>query len=160
MKRLVKESDFEPVFEIYMHESVHPFLGYDPMPPKEFKPIFSELVQSKNFFVYEQDDVVLAFWKVARYPGRCSHVAYVGTLAVSPQHHGKGLARQIIQETIEELKESGIKRIELIVESDNTRAIRFYESFGFQIEGTLKKFYKRASDEAYIDDHIMGLLLE
>jgi putative acetyltransferase len=84
----------------------------------------------------------------------------VGSLAFGPAYHGRGLARTIMAEVLDELRATGIKRVELIVESDNPKAIRFYESLGFEIEGTLRKFYKRATEDRYIDDHIMARLFD
>lgn len=160
MKRLCSKSDFDQVYKIYMHESVIPFLGYDPMSVEEFRPIFTDMVNAQNFFVYDLDSEIAGFLKVSQHPGRASHVAYIGSLAIKPSHQGSGLARKIISEVIAELKENGFKRIELIVESDNERGIRFYRKLGFEIEGTLRKFYKRSNEDHYIDDYIMGLLIE
>lgn len=47
-----------------------------------------------------------------------------------------------------------LKRLELTVYSDNSRAIHFYEKFGFVIEGTLRKYAFRAG--AYADAHAMA----
>jgi RimJ/RimL family protein N-acetyltransferase len=58
------------------------------------------------------------------------------------------------------LKAAGVKRVELCVESDNAPGLRFYEKLGFQREGTLRKFYKRAGDAEAIDDHMMALLFD
>ena len=87
-------------------------------------------------------------------------MAGLGTLAVDPALHGQGIAMAMVTDAIERLKSEGVKRIELIVESDNAPALRFYEKLGFEREGTLRRFYKRASDAQAIDDHIMALLFD
>ena len=87
-------------------------------------------------------------------------MASLGTLAVNPALHGQGIALAMVTDAIERLKADGVRRIELIVESDNAPALRFYEKLGFEREGTLRKFYKRATDAQAIDDHIMALLLD
>lgn len=160
MRRLAKQTDIDEVYDIYMEDSIIPFLGYDPMPKQEFLTVFSSLTKDKTFFVYELEGKVIGFYKTTRYPGRCNHVAYIGSLAINPEYQGRGLAKAMMKEVIDELQSNGIKRIELIVESDNPKAIRFYERLGFKIEGTLQKFYKRAREDCYIDDHIMALLLD
>lgn len=160
VKRLASASDFDQVYAIYMDNTVLPFLGYDRMSKPQFRPVFEELIGSRAFFVYEQHGEVAGFFKAARHPGRCNHVAYVGTLAVKPSYQGRGLGMQMMQELISEVRDGGVKRVELIVESDNLRGITFYKRLGFEIEGTLRKFYKRAGEDRYIDDHVMGLLLE
>ena len=69
--------------------------------------------------------------KVQRHLGRAAHVAYTGTLAVAPQAKGNGLARRMMQDALDRLAASGIRRVELSVEADNPRAIAFYQRFGF-----------------------------
>lgn len=66
----------------------------------------------------------------------------------------------MVGEAIEELCRSGAKRIELIVESDNTRGISIYTRLGFEIEGKLRKFYKRSHEPTYIDDYIMSKIFD
>ena len=160
MRRLATPQDIEAVFSIYMHEKVVPFLGYDPMPLDEFRPIYRELVESRSFFIYEVDGRVAGFYRATRYPGRVSHVACFGTLAVNPSLHGKGIAHAMVSDGIARLVAEGVKRIELYVESDNAPGLRFYEKQGFEREGTLRKFYKRAGETDYIDDHLLALLID
>ncbi|WP_136413885.1 GNAT family N-acetyltransferase [Herbaspirillum sp. ST 5-3] len=160
MRRLAEMRDLEAVFRIYMEETVVRFLGFDPMPIEPFRPIFRELVESSHFWVYEVDGEVAGFYKAARHPGRAAHVAYLGSLAVAPKFQGRGVAHNMVTEAIHELQKSGIKRIELIVESDNPRGISFYERHGFEIEGTLRKFYKRADEAEYVNDYIMSRVFD
>jgi putative acetyltransferase len=159
-RRLAEMGDLESVFAIYMDEAVVPFLGFDPMPLEAFTPIFRELVESRCFFVYEVAGELAGFYKVARHPGRASHVAYLGSLAVAPRFQGHGIAQAMVAQTMDELRSSGVKRVELIVESDNTRGIAFYERIGFEIEGKLRQFYKRAHESTYVDDYIMAKIFD
>jgi putative acetyltransferase len=159
-RRLATPEDIDTVFALYMHEKVVPYLGYDPMPLEDFRPIYRELVDSGSYYVYEREGRVAGFYRAARYPGRVRHVACLGTLAVDPAFHGQGVARAMVGEAIAALKAAGIKRVELYAESDNAPALRFYEKLGFEREGTLRKFYKRAGEADYVDDHLMALLLD
>ena len=160
MRRLAELSDLEPVFAIYMDATVVPFLGYDPMPIEAFQPIFRELVESRCFFVYEVSGELAGFYKAARHPGRASHVGYLGSLAVAPKFQGHGVARAMVTQAIEALRIAGAKRVELTVESDNARGLAFYERLGFEIEGKLRKFYKRSHESAYVDDCILSRLFD
>ena len=160
MRRLATPEDLHAVFTLYMHEKVVPYLGYDPMPLEDFRPIYQEMVESGRFFIYELDGRIAGFYRATRYPGRVAHVACLGTLAVDPAFHGRGVALAMVSDAIEQLRAAGVKRIELYAESDNAPALRFYEKLGFEREGTLRKFYKRAGEADYIDDHLMALLLD
>jgi putative acetyltransferase len=159
MRRLATEQDIAAVHAIYMEPSVVRFLGYDPLPLDEFAAVFREAQSGGGFFVYEHGGRIAGFYKVARYPGRASHVAYLGTLAVAPEFHGRGVAQAMVGDALARLKAAGVLRVELFVESDNPRGIRFYENLGFVIEGRLRKFYKRADEPDYVDEFVMGLLL-
>jgi len=160
MRRLATPHDLEAVFTIYMHERVVHFLGYDPMPLEEFRAIYQELVDSRSFYIHEVDGRVAGFYRATRYTGRVRHVACFGTLAVDPALHGKGIAQAMVSEAIEHLMMDLMKRIELYVESDNAPGLRFYKKLGFEYEGTLRKFYKRAGEADYIDDQLLALLID
>lgn len=160
MRRLATPEDIDTVFAVYMHEKVVPFLGYDPMPLEDFRPIYQGLLDSGCFFIYEREGRVAGFYRATRYPGRVQHVACLGTLAVDPALHGQGIALAMVGEAIDTLKAAGVKRIELFAESDNAPALRFYEKLGFEREGTLRKFYKRAGEADYIDEYVMALLVD
>jgi len=160
MKRLTRMSDMQAIYAIYMHPTVIPFLWHEQKSIEDFEPIFEDLINRKTFYVYEIDEEIASFYHLSRHAGRSSHVAYLGTFAVNPKLHRQGMAFRILSEQIAELRELGLKRMELIVESDNHHAIALYKKLGFQIEGTLRKFYKRAADAEFLDDHYMGLLLD
>lgn len=160
MRRLATLEDIDTVFALYMHEKVVPFLGYDPMPLDDFRPVYQALVDSGCFYLYEREGKMAGFYRAARYPGRVRHVACLGTLAVEPAFHGQGIALAMVSEAIDTLKAAGVKRIELFAESDNAPALRFYEKLGFEREGTLRKFYKRAGDANYVDEYVMALLID
>jgi putative acetyltransferase len=57
------------------------------------------------------------------------------------------------------LKKLNIKRLELIVESDNPKAIKLYQKLGFDIEGTLRAYLKRDNADEPVDDYAMSILL-
>jgi ribosomal protein S18 acetylase RimI-like enzyme len=137
-----------------------PFLGFDPLPLEAFRPIFQALVDSRDFYLYELDGQLAGFYKAARHLGRASHVAYMGSLAVAPVFQGRGVAHAMLSQAIDELQQSGIKRIELIVESDTARGISFYQGHGFEIEGKLRKFYKRAHESHYVDNYLMSRIFD
>jgi RimJ/RimL family protein N-acetyltransferase len=159
MLRLATPPDRDAVYEIYMHPQVVPYLGYDPMSYEDFGPLFQELLECRSFYVLEREGSVAGFCRVTRQPGRASHVAYLGTLAVGPRWHGTGVARELMERIIDMLRAQGVLRVELMLETDNPRALAFYRKLGFEQEGVMRAAYKRASDPHYTDEIFMGLLL-
>ena len=80
-------------------------------------------------------------------------------LLLRRKHGVLGLARSIIETAISRLHSEGVTRIELMLEADNPRALSFYRKLGFQLEGTMRSAYKRASDAHYVDELFMAMLL-
>lgn len=159
MRRLAQPADIQPVFSIYSHPAVVPYLLYEPMDLQSFAPIFEELVRSGSFWVWEPEGSVAGFYKATRLPGRVHHVVQLGTLAVDPEIHGRGLGRAMVEDAIQHFRAEGIRRVELFAESDNQVALAFYNRLGFVHEGTLKDFYKRAHENHYVDEHVLGMVL-
>ena len=159
MRRLANPQDIEAVHAIYSHEAVLPYLTYERMPLDDFRPIYRQLLDSGSFYVWDIDGEVAGFYKATRLPGRVSHVGQLGTLAVDPRRHGQGVAQAMIGDAIERLRAEGIRRVELYAEADNERGLRFYRKLGFVEEGRLRDFYKRANQDHYVDELVMGLLI-
>lgn len=63
---------------------------------------------------------------------RTCHRAEIGPFFVTKDHQGHGAAQVLMQGVINEAKESGIEQLELFVDSENHRAIAFYERQGFE----------------------------
>nr|WP_218649636.1 GNAT family N-acetyltransferase [Paenarthrobacter nitroguajacolicus] len=55
---------------------------------------------------------------------------------VHPDHHGKGAASRLIQASLADAADKGAAGVWLGVNSENAKAIRFYEKSGFQRVGT------------------------
>jgi putative acetyltransferase len=159
LRRLAVERDLAAVHAIYMHPEVVPYLGIDPVPLREFEPVFNALLATGAFFVVEKEGAVRGFYRVNRYPGRAQHVAMLQTLAVDPQEKGSGLAASMVNEAIDCLRAAGVSRVELQVEADNPRGIAFYNKLGFELEGRLKAAYKRADQPGFVDELLMARLL-
>jgi ribosomal protein S18 acetylase RimI-like enzyme len=159
MLRLATPTDRDAVYSIYTHPDVIPFLGYDPMSAQDFAPIFQELVDCRSFYILERDGNVAGFCRITRQLGRASHVATLGTLAVSPRWHSTGVAHELLAHIFAIAKAQGILRLDLMLEVDNPRALAFYKKLGFQQEGILRAAYKRSSDAHYMDEILMGKLL-
>src|SRR5688500_6781255 len=73
-------------------------------------------------------------------PEAFGHVYSDLTIVVHPAFHGKKIGRTIFTIFLEEvgLNRRDIGRVELIARESNHKAIGFYQSFGFRIEGRLE----------------------
>ena len=160
MRRPATPQDIDQVFAIYSHETVVPYLTYEPMTHQDFRAVYQDLLSSGCFHLWEVDGELAGFYKATRYAGRARHVAMLGTVAVDPRRQGQGVGQAMLLDAIHRLRADGVRRVELHAESDNVQGLRFYKKLGFVHEGTLRAFYKRASDAHYVDEHVLGLLLE
>jgi putative acetyltransferase len=80
----------------------------------------NELVPNATVIVAEQTDMLLGFVTIDRQ-------GYLDQLVVAPDHWGSKLADALVGEA----KRLSPKSITLLVNDDNSRAIRFYERNGF-----------------------------
>ncbi len=65
------------------------------------------------------------------------------SIAVSPEYRRKNIAKTLL-ETAWELPQ--VKQAFLEVDTENSPAIQFYESFGFKAYGVRKKYYEGKRD--------------
>ena len=162
MLRLGIDKDFDALYPIYMHPTVNPYLSFEVMNKEEFLPLFKELKLSGTLYVYENTDgQVAATCIVCRQELRCAHTVCLTTLATNPNFQHKGIGTKFVHELINEIrKDQQIKRIELFVEVDNEIGINFYKKLGFQVEGRLKKYFKRAQDDQFVDEFVMAMTFD
>src|ERR1700733_12423376 len=80
----------------------------------------SELVPNANIVVAEQDKMLIGFVTI-------DASGYLDQLVVAPDHWGSKLANTLVDEA----KRLSPDHITLLVNTDNNRAIRFYERNGF-----------------------------
>jgi len=86
------------------------------------------------------------------------HRAVLG-ISVRKAYWGRGVGGMLMDAAINTAQSAGYKQIELEVASDNERAIRLYERFGFEVCGRLPCALKR-SDGTYADQLTMVKTLE
>jgi RimJ/RimL family protein N-acetyltransferase len=162
MLRVGTIEDFSELYPIYMHPSVNPYLSFEVMSKEDFAPIFHELLQSSKLYVYENvDGRVAATCMVVRQARRCAHTVCLSTLATNPNYHRQGIGSTFMRELIQVVrKDPTIKRIELYAEADNESALNFYKKLGFQVEGCLKNYFKRATDHHFVDELVLAMIFE
>ncbi|GAB4471428.1 MAG: hypothetical protein OHK0057_15040 [Thermoflexibacter sp.] len=157
MLRKAKLSDFSFVYQLYMHPQTNPYLLYEEMPSSEFEPIFEELVTGKEaIYIYQADNQAVGICKLLPNEYRLAHGIYLGGVAIHPDYMGKGHGKQMMKEIINYCVNQGFIRIELSARIDNEKAIKLYESVGFQKEGILKKYGFFQKENKYIDEVLMA----
>lgn len=99
---------------------------------------------------------VLGLIALSTFSGRRAHAGGLG-MFVHDDHQGQGLGT-LLMEAVIELAERWLQltRIELTVFTDNEHAIHLYKKFGFEVEGTHRKFAFR--DGEYVDTLAMARL--
>ena len=75
-------------------------------------------------------------------------------VALYQKYCGLGIGKIMLQTVLDAAKECGYEQAELEVVSTNERAIRLYESLGFEKYGTLTHSMKY-QDDSYADDCLM-----
>ena len=63
-------------------------------------------------------------------------------IAVDPEHHGRGLGRELTLAGLTHLTNRGLRHAILYVESDNSPARKMYQGLGFEIEFTSRAYQR------------------
>ena len=74
----------------------------------------------------------------------------VMNVAVHPDWRRQGIAEQLIENLIGELKNRGSKALMLEVRASNAPAIALYEKLGFRQVGLRKNYYRNPKEDALI----------
>jgi RimJ/RimL family protein N-acetyltransferase len=158
MVRPATTTDFDFFFGLYMHPKVNPFLLYEQMPAAEFQPIFDDLIAKQIIYVFENGGQNIGMFKLVPLTHRTAHIAYLGGVAVHPDHAGQGFGEKMMVSIIGLGKKMGLKRIELSTATINHKAIRLYERVGFEKEGVLRNYTYLKSENKFLDEVMMSFL--
>lgn len=90
---------------------------------------------------------------------RVDHIGDV-FIAVRQEYWGHGLGQILLEEAIAWAEASGsIRRLELIVQVRNEKAVHIYQKYCFTVEGTKKRGAKTKNGE-FLDVYLMGRLID
>ena len=70
----------------------------------------------------------------------------IGNIVTRKEYRGKGIATELFEALLTELKAQGIKKLFLEVEHDNVPAIGLYEKLGFSNYGYRRDYYGQGKD--------------
>ena len=86
---------------------------------------------------------------------RTLHRGELVQMYVHPDHHGKGIAKQLVQHTINKaFSIEGIEQISLSAIADNAAAVNLYLKAGFEQYGLAKNYF-RVNETTYTDQVFM-----
>lgn len=86
-----------------------------------------ELLETDTVFVAELDGPPAGYVAVER----ADDAVRIEQLFVSPAHEGEGVGRQLLEYAEGYAISAGARSLEVVVESDNRRALTFYRARGF-----------------------------
>jgi arsenate reductase (thioredoxin) len=152
-------ADFDFFYNLYMHPQVNPYLLYELMTKELFKPIYNELLQQQVLYKFNDGIANAGMCKLILHKYRDGHKLYVGGLAVHPAHAGKGYGFILMQDIISFARENNRSRVDLSVSTENEKAIALYKKCGFEIEGVMKNFTYLQSENRFIDEYVMSLVM-
>lgn len=98
------------------------------------------------YLVAEEDEKILGYcglWEVAG-EGQITNVC------VAPDHRGKNVATEMLQELLAKAQELDVEATTLEVRVSNEPAIKLYEKLGFEDAGIRKGFYSHPKEDAMI----------
>lgn len=159
MLQKATSKDFDFFFNLYMHPKVNPYLLYEVMKPEEFQPVFEKLIEDGVLYLFIDNQIAVGMCKLIPLTHRCSHITYLGGVGIVPEYSRKGFGEKMLLEIIRFCKSIGMSRIELSVATHNEKACHLYEKIGFQKEGVLKNYGFLKSENRFIDEYAMAILI-
>ena len=111
--------------------------------------------QDKETFVAEQDGVVFGtYYMRANQAGGGRHVCNCGYMTDAAAT-GRGVARQMCEHSLEYARSRGYRAMQFnFVVSTNKRAVRLWQSLGFDIVGRLPAAFRHPT-RGYVDAFVM-----
>jgi len=113
------------------------------------------LSPEREVFVAEDDDhIVGTYCLQANQKGGGAHVANCGYVTAVPAT-GRGVARAMCAHSLDRARERGFRAMQFnFVISTNERAVRLWQSFGFEIVGRLPGAFQHPT-QGYVDAFVM-----
>ena len=109
--------------------------------------------EKHNYIAVSDGEVVGIYWLKSNQPGLGAHIGN-GAYMVSPNAKGKGIGRQMAEDSIAEARRLGFKAIQFnFVVKSNTVAVKLWQSVGFEIIGEIPDAFdhsKNGLTNAYI----------
>ena len=135
--RLMKAEDFDAVVGIDERVTGNSRLDY-------YKLKFEKFVQSRDYIptslvAEAEDGAVVGFVMGEVFVGEygLSETATLDTIGVDPSRREKGIGRQLINEFMEHLKTLGIRKVNTLVDRDDSELMGFFNKNRFKPSNTV-----------------------
>ena len=130
----VQENYIDDIFAIETSEIIVPWS----------KEALLDLIRKQNiiFRVMLMGDEVIGYYSFQK----IFDEGYINNIAIKREYQSQGFGTKLFEDLLERATKFEVKDLTLEVETDNEKAIKLYKKFGFQVEGTRKKFYKNTKD--------------
>ena len=157
--RRAEPDDSSAIYEMFNSPKVFESTLQLPYPSRErWRQRLAEADEGTHDLVAVAGDSVVGMVSVHTFPNRPRrrHVGAID-IVVHGEWQGKGVGKALMRAGIE-LADNwlNLTRLELEVYTDNESAVRLYERFGFELEGTLRQHAFR--DGQYVDSYVMARL--
>lgn len=107
-------------------------------------------------YTVKEDGEIIGIAHVSRLKRRMSHRASIGVSVRRCAWH-RGVGTALMEKLIAFARNNSLEQLELEVRSDNERAIRLYEKFGFTKVGTIPAFLKVNGENFSCDYMVLRL---
>lgn len=157
--RRAEPDDWPALYEMFSSPNVFPGTLQLPYPSREtWRRRLAEPGEGDYYLVAEVGGEVVGMISVHTFPNRPRrrHAGAVG-ISVRDEWQGRGVGAALMRAGID-LADNwlNLTRLELEVYTDNEAAVRLYERFGFEREGTLRQYALR--DGRLVDSYAMARL--
>ena len=138
--RKAKANDISAIASIEQQQFPHPW-------KKSY--LTDELTHDISYFYAAEDLLTLQvvgyiiFWIV-------EDLLELHKIVIAENYKRKGIGKKLFLFMLEIAKQSKVKDIFLEVRKSNTEAIKFYESFHFELSGIREAYYQEPSEDALI----------
>jgi len=136
--RFMRESDIDPVAQLEKQ------LFVSPWPNDSFRRELYKSVTTAIVLCIEKQIIGFAvFWLI-------QDEMEIGKIAVAPIYQNMGIASWTMELILNLARRHNVTRVFIEVRLSNTRAIRLYEKFGFQRQGTRMGYYSGPRENALL----------
>lgn len=157
--RRAEPDDAASVYEMFCSQQVYAGTLQLPYPSREqWRKRLAEVPEGYYNLVAVFEERVVGMLSVQTFPQRARrrHAGALG-ISVHADWQGRGVGSALMRAGLD-LADNwlNLTRLELEVYTDNEAAIKLYERFGFEREGTLRQHAFR--DGRYVDSYVMARL--